>query len=85
MAQNNRMLQARYRYLQARRDLEHAKLKEDEALTKLLAERGNITAPVEIKIEEPVSDLPRCLKCGAIFKAKAGLTSHMRHRTCEEK
>jgi len=86
MRQNNSMLQARYRYLQARRDLEYIKLKEEESLKIATTEVATIKPPTgPIKTDEQKEDLPKCLRCGAVFKGKSGLSSHIRYKTCEEK
>jgi len=77
--QNNGMLQARYRYLQARRDREYELLKEQERLAK---------PPVlEILKEVMIDSASRmnaaiCPSCSKEFKDKRGLSSHIRQATC---
>lgn len=70
--QNNAMLQARYRYLQARRDLEYMKLKEQE-----LAKASEVIA----KPIEP-DNLAECSECKRVFIDRRGLTSHWRLTGC---
>lgn len=74
--QNNKMLQVRHRYLQARRDLEYAKIKTAEN------EAARLAAEAPKKAEK--SSLS-CDKCGKEFATNMGLGSHLRHRTCEKK
>jgi len=83
--QNNRMLQARHRYLQARRNLEYQLLKESEAAAK------NAPPVVIVKPESELKDVGSatapldCPKCHKEFKAVKGLKSHIRNKTCEAK
>lgn len=74
--QNSSMLQARYRYLQARRDLEYKLLKEIDAQKEAEARK-------EAMIVRP--DGFHCATCKKEFITKAGLASHQRAKTCEEK
>lgn len=78
--QNNRMLQVRHRYLQARRNLEYEKLKEAERL------KQGLDIPKESEMKNtPSSDSLVCPKCNKQFYDKRGFSSHMRHKTCEAK
>lgn len=75
--QNNKMLQARYRYLQARRDLEYKRLKEAE-----------LQAVKEVEVIEKTIDpdaIATCMKCGRAFMDKRGLSSHIRGGPCGQK
>lgn len=77
--QNNRLLQARHRYLQARRDLEYKKLKEEERLKEL-----GFRVESEVPVVKPVEivDL-KCPVCSKEFKTNAGFSSHKRSKACE--
>jgi len=74
--QNNLMLQARYRYLQARRDLEYQRLKEAEKNKELLKEAEPLVKPIE------PDSIATCLKCNRQFLDKRGLSSHVRRSSC---
>ncbi len=93
--QNSRMLQARYRYLRARRDLEYEKLKEEERSAELVKEleaeaaalipEKSLGAPGVVEMKNTLStNSLACSSCGREFLKSAGLTSHMRHKTCEK-
>ncbi len=77
--QNQRMLQARHRYLQARRDLEYKLLKEADA------KKLEVVPDVVPIADKPPMTMMACLKCGKVCKNKAGLSAHMRFKNCEEK
>lgn len=81
------MLQARHRYLQARRNLEYQKLKESEA------EKARNVVVVPDALNEKLKnvliqtaelmDKATCPICKTKFKDKRGLSSHIRRASCE--
>lgn len=78
----NKMLQARYRYLQARRDLEYEQLKQQERLKPSL-DVPKIVNLAEMEKHVVLASLA-CSTCGREFKFKKGLLSHLRNKTCEK-
>lgn len=71
------MLQARYRYLQARRDLEYQKLKEEEKIKSLDAK-----VEPKVKVIDPDA-IATCSICHRQFLDKRGLSSHVRRGSCD--
>lgn len=80
----NKMLQVRHRYLQARRNLEYDKLRDEEARA-ALDKRIKLELELKsIKEEITVTATLECDKCKMKFVDKRGLSSHVRHKSCEE-
>lgn len=77
---NNKALQVRHRYLQARRNLEYEKLKEQERL----ASPSVMEKLKEVMIESAqLMNNATCPACKREFKDKRGLSSHIRRAACE--
>lgn len=79
--QNNKMLQARHRYLQARRNLEYQQLKEAE----IAAQKARHKEALQNVVIESVELMNQavCPNCKKAFKDKRGLSSHIRRVSCE--
>ncbi len=81
----NKLLQVRQRYLRAKRDLEYEKLKEKDRLDKQCADFMAKISEKPTAAEIAEFNGLSCPNCKKEFSTKAGVSSHLRHKTCEEK